>query len=433
MVLPGLLTWGTFLGLGPFTREIMLVSLLVLQTFAGIMSATLLLLAASVAERQRAEAALRESEERYRLIVDGALDAVITIDAAGAIIDWNPQAEAIFGWPRREILGQRLSDTVIPPQHREAHEGGLKHFSATGEGPLLNRRFEITALHRDGREFPVELSILPLRSAKLFHASAFARDITERQQAQAALEQRAEELARSNAELERFAHVAAHDLQEPLRMVSSYAQILGRRYRGKLDADAEDFIGYMVGGASRMQALLKGLSTYARVGIQQREFAPVSCDKVVEQVLDNLKVVIEEKEAMVTRAPLPEVMGDEVQLGQLFQNLIDNALKFRGPAPPRVHLEASRREKEWLFSVRDNGIGIEPQYFERIFLIFQQLHPRDEYPGMGIGLSLCKKIAESHNGRIWVESEPGAGTTFHFTLPATAPAPAAAPAAPGEP
>lgn len=231
------------------------------------------------------------------------------------------------------------------------------------------------------------------------------------------LEHSVKELARSNAELQQFAYVASHDLQEPLRMVSSYTQLLAKRYRGRLDADADDFIGFAVDGAARMQKLIQDLLAYSRVGTRNLERQAVSMDSVLEYATDMLQLVIKGTDAAVTHESLPSIKVDERQMTQLFQNLISNAIKFRGQEPPRIHVSATRLDGEWLFSVHDNGIGIEPQYADRIFVIFQRLHNRDDYPGTGIGLAICKKIVERHGGRIWMESEPGKGSTFFFTVP----------------
>jgi len=237
------------------------------------------------------------------------------------------------------------------------------------------------------------------------------------QQRAAAVETAMEELRRSNRELEQFAYVASHDLQEPLRVIIGYLQLIERRYRGKLDAEGEEFIGFVVDAVKRMQALIADLLEYSRVGTRGRPFVPTDADEVLRRVVESLSRVIAETGAQVTHDPLPTVCADDLQLMQLLQNLIGNALKFHGPQRPQVHVSAQSDADGWRFSVRDNGIGIEPQYREQIFVIFQRLHTRDKYPGTGIGLAICKKIVERHGGRIWIDSAPGGGSTFYFTLP----------------
>ncbi len=231
------------------------------------------------------------------------------------------------------------------------------------------------------------------------------------------LEEINHELTRSNEELQQFAYVASHDLQEPLRMVASYTQLLARRYKGKLDSDADDFISFAVDGANRMQGLINDLLAYSRVGTKGKPFAPTDCNDVLEQALGNLHVAIEESGVVVTHDDLPMIMADSTQMVQLFQNLIGNAIKFKGKEAPHIEIKARKQDKEWLISVHDNGLGIDPQYADRVFIIFQRLHTRDEYPGTGIGLAICKRVVERHGGRIWVKSEPGKGSTFSFTLP----------------
>ncbi len=231
------------------------------------------------------------------------------------------------------------------------------------------------------------------------------------------VKERTAELERSNKDLQEFAYVASHDLQEPLRMVASYTQLLARRYKGKLDSDADDFIDFAVDGATRMRQLINDLLTYSRVNTRGKEPEPTDCKTVLDGTLANLQVLIEESGALITHDRLPTVMADGLQLGQLFQNLIANAIKFRGKEQPKVHVGVGQEDSKWVFSIRDNGIGIDPQYAERVFLIFQRLHTKAEYPGTGIGLAVCKKIVERHGGRIWMESGLAKGTVFHFTIP----------------
>ncbi|MEW6635417.1 MAG: PAS domain S-box protein [Actinomycetota bacterium] len=294
--------------------------------------------------------------------------------------------------------------------------------------PLRSQRRVVGVLELayldEGREFgPDEMALLSrfaalasvaLDSVRLYEAAQ--RELEARRRAEMELARLVEDLRRSNAELEQFAYVASHDLQEPLRMVASYTQLLARRYRGRLDETADEFIGYAVDGAERMQALINDLLTYSRVGTRGKPLAPADANAAFAAARDNLSVTIRETGAQVRAESLPIVLGDEIQLVQLFQNLISNAIKFRREEPPRVRVAARRRDGEWLFSVSDNGVGIERQYAERIFVIFQRLHNRSEYGGTGIGLAVCKKIVERHGGRIWVESEPGRGSTFYFTL-----------------
>jgi len=256
------------------------------------------------------------------------------------------------------------------------------------------------------------------RAAKLKRTNGdLEAEIVERKRAAEQLKRTMADLQHSNKELEEFAYVASHDLQEPLRMVSSYTQLLARRYQDQLDQDAHEFIGYAVDGAERMRRLINDLLTYSRVGTRGKPFGKTDCQQALQDTLANLQTAIDETDATVTHDQLPTVLADASQLIQVFQNLVSNAIKFRGQAPPAIHIGAQRQDGEWVFSVRDNGIGIEPQYYERIFVIFQRLHPGDEYPGTGIGLAISKRIVERHGGRIWVESELGEGATFYFAIP----------------
>jgi light-regulated signal transduction histidine kinase (bacteriophytochrome) len=278
---------------------------------------------------------------------------------------------------------------------------------------------EIPILRRDGT-----IRTLLWNSATVFAADgktpvstiAQGHDITLRKQAVDKLKQTTAELTRSNEELQRFAYVASHDLQEPLRMVASYVQLLERRYKDKLDDDASEFINFAVEGTKRMQNLINDLLAYSRVDSQGKPFEPVNMEQILGYTLANLEVAVEESHTIVTHDLLPTVIGDEGQMVQVFQNLVANAIKFHGKEAPRVHISAELKENEWVFSVKDNGIGIEPQYFDRIFIIFQRLHGQ-EYPGTGTGLSIVKRIVERHGGRVWVESEYNKNTTFYFSIP----------------
>jgi len=272
--------------------------------------------------------------------------------------------------------------------------------------------------------------VIVLNARRIFHETKRMQmillaieDITERKRVEKELKQAdelkqaVEALELSNRDLEQFAYVASHDLQEPLRMVSSFTQLLAKRYQGKLDKDADEFIAYIVAGAKRMQALINDLLTYSRLDTRGESFGPIDSEAAFNQAVANLRVAIKEGEAVITHDPLPPLIADNSQIVQLFQNLLGNAIKFRGKEPPRVHVSARQENNEWVFSFRDNGIGIAPDYFDRVFVIFQRLHGREEYPGTGTGLAICKRIVERHGGHIWVESEPNKGSTFYFAIP----------------
>jgi len=361
------------------------------------------------------EAALKESEERFRHTVEYAEDGIANVSLDGRFLLVNRRLCEMLGRAEEELVGLTVKE-VSYPDDRDLTD---RERVALRTGEKRSVHFEKRYLRRDGTPFWVGLTIGLVRDAAgapLYEIAVF-NDITERKAAEHALHEAHEELKRSNAELEQFAYVASHDLQEPLRMVSSYTQLLQRRYREKFDDDANEFMGYIVDGAARMKQLIEDLLAYSRVGTRGKEFRPVEMEAALRRAVANLRAAISESHATVSNDPLPAVEADDVQIAQLFQNLIGNALKFRSQSVPRVHVSVTSTESEHQFAVADNGIGIEPQYFERIFMVFQRLHSKGEYPGTGIGLAICKKVVERHGGRIWVESRPGEGTTFRFTLP----------------
>ncbi|UCE17893.1 MAG: PAS domain S-box protein [Gemmatimonadota bacterium] len=364
--------------------------------------------------RKQSEEALRESEEKYRNLIDQSRDAIyLLFNGKFEII--NKRFEELFGYNQEETNAPEFNFmNLVSPKSVPVIEERIEKVK---RGETVPPQYEFTAVSRDGTEVVVETSVSYIQYKGGIATQGVLRDITERVRAEKALREYATELERSNQELEHFAYIASHDLQEPLRMIASYMQLLKRRYSDRLDSDATEFIGFAVDGAVRMQNLINDLLAFSRVGTRGKPFKPTKCEDVLKQVLVNLKVAIEESQARVTHDALPAVVADGTQLVQVFQNLIGNAIKFRSAMNPEIHVGVVRDNGEWRFSVADNGIGIDSQYTERIFRIFQRLHTKDEYPGTGAGLAICKKIVERHGGRIWAGSQPEQGSIFYFTIP----------------
>jgi len=367
-----------------------------------------------VTERRRMIEALTISEARYKALIAHLPDSTIHLfDHELRLLLSEGERMRAHGYDPQMLEGQLLQDAVPPvvyerlgPEYRAALEGET-------------RSFDLDTLDGSATYW---VQIAPLRDdvGRIIGGMAISRDITARRQAEVALEQRAGELERSNNELEQFAYVASHDLSEPLRMVSSYLQLLRRRYHGKLDADADQFIDFAVDGAGRMRDLIDDLLTYSRAGRGDQPLEPVDSRAVVERVVDAVQTVDDAREARIAIGELPTVMGDRHQLVQLFQNLIGNAVKFvPDDRMPEIEVSAARAGDRWRFEVCDNGIGLEPAHAERIFRMFQRLHTREEYAGTGIGLAIAKKVVERHGGTIWAEPRPEGGSRFSFTLPAT--------------
>lgn len=363
-----------------------------------------------MAERKRAQ-------EQFRLIIETAMDAVVNIDDGGAIIEWNKNAETTFGWKKEDVLGKKLSEMIIPQQYREAHEKGLKHFHATGTGPVLNKRIEITALNRLGREFPVELVITPIQLLNKLIFSAFIRDISERKQAEQKIRKFTEELQFSNKELEQFAYVASHDLQEPIRKIVGFAQLFASNFEGQLEGKPKEYLNYIIDGAKRMQTLIQDLLAYSRIGRKELTLEVLDFNGVVKEAVGNLEVAVQETKAEIIYQHLPCLSVHKSFIVQIFQDLIGNSLKYRSEEIPRVEVSAQQKNNLWEFTVADNGIGIDQQFTNKLFVIFQRLHTKDKYEGTGIGLAVSKRMVEMHGGRIWIEPHEGGGAVFKFTLP----------------
>ena len=374
-------------------------------------------IARDITERKRAEEALRASEEKLRTMFNSIKDGIVVTDMTGKIVEGNEMAFRMAGYDSLAEVTGRNPVEFISEKDRPRLVEDLTRFFEKGEAA---EHLEYTMVKKDGGEFDIELSISTLHDADGNTSGFIAveRDVTERKRMQDQINRMVEDLKRSNAELEQFAYVASHDLQEPLRMISSYTQLLARRYKGKLEPEADEFIEFAVDGSTRMQTMVQALLTYSRVGTRGKPPEPTECETVLALAKKNLQAALQEKEAEVTNDPLPTIMADDVQMVQLFQNLIGNGIKFQSEGvQPHVHVSVEDKGEEWLFSFKDNGIGIDPEYKERIFVIFQRLHSKQTYKGTGIGLSVCKKIVERHGGTIWVESELGKGATFCFTIP----------------
>jgi PAS domain S-box-containing protein len=357
-------------------------------------------------------------DDQARMLLDLPLGVILLVDERQVVTFSNHAVERFLGYLPKEILGRPLTELFIA-----SSRPGLSHIiqNHVPGDPVASGEFK--GLRKDGSVIPLQVIVQSavvagMRGDKM--TGIYLRDFAERERLVEALAGRAAELARSNRELEQFSYIASHDLQEPLRMVGSYTQLLEQRYGAQLDDDAREFLRYAQEGATRMRELIDALLAYSRIDTRGLAFTRVSMSQVLTMTLSNLRETIAQAKAEVTvTGPMPELEGDPIQLGQVLQNLIGNAIKFHGEKPPHIWVKSERKGGDWLFSVRDDGIGILPEYHERIFVIFQRLHSREEYAGTGIGLSVVKKVIERHGGKIWVESKgvPGEGTTFFFTLP----------------
>ena len=367
-----------------------------------------------LSERAQARADLQRSEEQYRQLFESLQDVFYRTDTEGRAVLFSPSVAAVFGYKPDEVLGDDLAQTFYhDPSERPAFLERLQQ-----DGQVLDHRTRCK--NRAGDEVWVSTNARYYRdhAGEVLGVEGITRDITSQVKAERQLERTMETLKRSNRDLEQFAYVASHDLQEPLRMISGFVQLLDKNFRGKMDNTADEYLDFIVESTKRMQQQIQDLLTYSRVGREGRTFRTVHCDRVLDRVVDNLRLAVKESKAKITREPLPRVFADESQILMLYQNIIYNAIKYRGENKPRIHVGCTLDDDgQHHVSIKDNGLGIDPRFHDRIFQIFQRLHPREEYSGTGIGLALCKRIVENHGGRIWVKSAEGEGSTFHFTLP----------------
>jgi PAS domain S-box-containing protein len=367
--------------------------------------------ARDISEYKKLERELHNEQNYTRSLIESSIDPLMTTDSLGNITDVNQQMEKITGYNREELIGTPFKNYVTDPARAEE---GIRR--VLEEKKVVN--YELIVKARDGHTTIVSYNATVFFDVKgkLQGVFAAARDITEQKVTEEKLKEAVDNFARSNKELEQFAYIASHDLQQPLRMVESYTQLLARRYKGKLDQDADDFIQFVVSGVKRMQGLINNLLEYSRVTTRGKPLVPTDCNQVVKQILTDYQEKIKERDAIITVDVLPTINADEIQIGQLFQNLISNALKFCEQKPV-IHIGVKEEKKQWVFSVSDNGIGISTEYFSQIFVIFQRLVSEEQYPGNGMGLAICKRIVERHGGKIWLTSEVGKGSVFYFSIP----------------
>jgi len=366
--------------------------------------------ARDITDRKQAEQTLRDSEEKSRLIVETAFDAFIAIDSEGVVRAWNPAAETAFGWSPNEILGRTLVSTIIPPLYRESHQNGMKRFLATGEGPVLNHRIELTALHKDGHEFPVELTIWPVRARESYTFNAFLHDITERKRAEQALQE-------LNRELEAFTYSVSHDLRAPLRHIDGFSKILLEDYGPRLDPEARRCLDRVREGTRKMGQLIDDLLNLSRVSRCDLRRRPLPLNSLLQEAREELRAELNGREVEWRIGELGVVDADPALLQLAFLNLLSNALKYSRPRRLAV-IEIGRSEREGapVLFVRDNGVGFSMKHAHKLFGVFQRLHRPEDFEGTGVGLTTVQRIIHKHGGRIWAEAELDIGATFFFTL-----------------
>lgn len=368
-----------------------------------------------IAERRQVESQLKQSEEHLSMVIESVGDAVVSADAEGRILLVNKRTEELFGYPREEMIGQFV-EMFLPQERRAQHVVDRQGYMSSPQPFELGGGRDLFAVHKDGSHIPVEFSLAPMLVHGEVHVLATIVDITSHRKSKQALRDANEMLAKSNHELEQFAYIASHDLQEPLRKIASYAQLLREDCGQQFGKEGHDYLDVVIGGATRLRTLVSDLLTLSRITTRGMPLSATPANECLQGAIENLELAIQEGGALISYEPLPLVIADEGQLILLFQNLLGNALKYRGEATPEIHVSARDLDTHFEISIQDNGIGIDPQFNERIFDIFQRLHNRREYKGTGIGLALCKRIVERFDGQIGVDSVPGEGSRFHFTI-----------------
>lgn len=359
---------------------------------------------------------LDASERWHSLLHENIADGIVVIDKKGLIRLFNPAAEKVFGYREAKVIGKNI-EKLLPDVFCEHQQEGADSFRFSEHSQFMGANRELQGLRADGSEFDLEMSLSSIKTNDEALIVVLVRDITQRKQSERYRELREHALEVSNNELEQFAYVASHDLQEPLRMVASYLELLMKQHSDKLDAQALKWMSYAIDGSTRMKVLVNDLLEYSRVSTNGGDLKPVELKNVIELCLCDLHAMIEEAGAVVTHEEMPVVLADESQLRQLLQNLVGNAIKYRSDeCLPQIRISVQKQQGEWCVAIRDNGIGIEQRFHKKIFTIFQRLHGRGEYAGTGIGLAICQRIVERHNGTIWLESVPGKETIFYFTL-----------------
>lgn len=361
---------------------------------------------------------LEDSRNMLNNIIDNAVDGIITINEYGVVSSYNKACEKIFGYKEGEVIGNNIN-MLMPSPYRQEHDSYLKNYRQTGKKKIIGIGREVAGKRKDGSVFPVDLSVSEISLSGKRFFSGIVRDITERKEAEQERERLIEQLTDSNEDLQRFAYVCSHDLQEPLRMIRSFSEKFESHFSHIVEKDekGKKYMGFILDGAKRAQNLIYGILSYSRIDKETQKTETIDMNEQLEAVKDNLFTNLEEIGGKITSEDLPEIKGNRTQIYQLLQNLINNGLKYQNQGvKPHIHLGYEDLGSHWEFHVKDNGIGIAEKHLKRIFEVFKRLHNKDEYQGTGIGLSICKKIVERHGGKIAVESEPGEGSTFRFTI-----------------